>query len=165
MDNMKARCWYEHSLPLIHISKDQQALFYDSACRLLEIAKRASLLLRGVVKASWFSRPKDVKGDMDIIIQAFWQETEDIFYRQLYSLTLVPEGERQMPREVATDWHKTIKNTALKLFDEYTLAADPEDINMCMVVPARTDLSVSLHCSKPFKAFLQIAKAEKEVSQ
>jgi len=165
VDNMKARCWYEHTLPILHISKTQQRLFLDNTSRLLDSARQGASLLRGQLKEAWFKRPGDIKGDMSTIVQAFWEQTQGEFYRQLYYLAKLPEGQRQMPSKVAQQWHMTLKNTVLKLFDEYVLSASPEDINMKQVVQARNKLGALLYKSKAFKLLLQIAQTDKEISQ
>ena len=165
MDNMKARCWYEHTIPILNISGKNQETFLAGVTQLIETARQSASLLRGHIKAAWFKRPKDVGGNMDTAVYQFWQRTEAQFYQQLYQLGKIPDGDRQMPREVAASWHGVIKNTALNLFDEWTLNASSEDMNMKQVVQARNKLQGLFHTAKPFKNLLQIAQQKKEISK
>lgn len=164
MDNMKARCWYEHTLPLLHISEQRQALFLVSVAQLLAVAKNAVFLLRGQVKAAWFKRPADAKGDMSLVVSEFWQQTDADFYRQLNALSQLPDELRQIPGDIARQWLTTIQTTAMKLFDQWTMEGSAEDMNMKRVIKARQELEKKLVTAKPFKDLRQIAQAEKEIS-
>jgi CRISPR system Cascade subunit CasA len=163
MDNMKARCWYEHTLPLLRISGRKKEMFLVSVAKLLVAAKDAVFLLRGQVKAAWFKRPADAKGDMSLVVSEFWQQTETDFYRQLNALSQLPDEFRQTPSDVARQWLATIKNTTMSLFDQWTMAGNAEDMNMRRIVKARQELEKKLDNAKPFKELRQIALAEKEV--
>jgi len=164
MDNMKARCWYEHTLPLLHISEQSQSLFLASVAQLLATAKDVVFLLRGQVKAAWFKRPADAKGDMSMVVSEFWQQTEADFYRQLNALSQLPDEFRQMPSTIAQQWIATIKTTTMTIFDQWTMGGSAEDMNMKRIVKARQELEKKLNTAKPFKDLRQIALAEKEVS-
>jgi len=165
MDNMKARCWYEHTMPILHIAERNQETFFGGATQLIESSRQAASLLRGHIKAAWFKRPKDVKGDMNTVIYQFWQNTEADFYRQLSRLAQLPNGARQIPSDVAQEWHSRLKNVALSLFDQWVLNANTEDMKMKEVVQARNKLQGLLYGAKPFKALLQIAQQKKEISK
>lgn len=83
MDNAKARCWYEHRLPLIALSADEAESFKDLLSIALELAISVRPLLVQALKQAWFGSPKEAKGDFSIVDIAFWQQTEPGF-RQLW---------------------------------------------------------------------------------
>ena len=164
MDNMKARCWYEHTFPLLHIPEQNQSLFLACVAQLLAAAKDAVSLLRGQIKAAWFKRPKDAKGDMNTVVNEFWQQTEDDFYQQLDALSQLPDEFRQIPSSIARQWLVTIQTTTMTLFDQWTMGGSPEDMNMKRIITARQELEKKLVTLKPFKNLRQIAREEKEVT-
>src|SRR5690606_11450331 len=67
MDNMKARCWYEARFPVFYLAPQQRQNLIDWAGELINAARETVKILRGQVKAAWFRRPGDVKGDMSHI--------------------------------------------------------------------------------------------------
>lgn len=159
MDNMKARCWYEHTMPLMSIAPSLQKVFFASIMRLLAVAKEAASLLRSQVKAGWFKRPADAKGDMSGVVYSFWQQTEKDFYRQLHSLSKLPSDSRQMSAAIARQWLKTVQSTSLMLFDQWVMEGSVADMNMKRVIEARNDLEKKLSVLKPFKELRQIAQS------
>ena len=71
MDNMKARGWYSVSMPLFSVSPAQQD---DLLRRVKDIQQLAALSLwrcRTQIKAAWFERPGEAKGDFSFIDLAF----------------------------------------------------------------------------------------------
>ncbi|MBL4826995.1 MAG: type I-E CRISPR-associated protein Cse1/CasA [Spongiibacteraceae bacterium] len=164
MDNMKARCWYEHTLPLVSVSKERQTDFFDNVAQLLSVAKEAASMLRTQVKAAWFKRPADVKGDMSQVVTTFWQQTETDFYRQLNALSQWKKEARCLPAGIAKQWLSTVQQSALFLFDQWVMEGDIEEMNMKRVVSARRVLEKKLFTAKPFKELRQISQAEMEAS-
>ena len=164
MDNMKARCWYESQMPLLAVSHAYRPVFVDLVGELVEAAKDTVFLLRGQVKAAWFKRPKDVKGDTSMIDQAFWLATETSFYKQLQHLLEQPNGTTKMPAEVAGSWYKTLRQQALAAFDRWALAGDAEDLDMKRITQARRILSAKLINTKSLKALNRSAQTDKEVT-
>jgi len=75
MDNMKARCWYEHTMPIIHLASNKKDDFAGVISKLIAASSDVAKILRDHVKAAWFSRPKDVKGDTFFISGSFWEDT------------------------------------------------------------------------------------------
>src|SRR3989339_1839754 len=80
MKQMKARCWFEHTMPIITLSKEKKPVFIEEITKLIAAAEDISKLLREQVKAAWFSRPKEAKGDTFFISNSFWEFTESAFY-------------------------------------------------------------------------------------
>lgn len=163
MDNMKARCWYEQQMPIVHVDPDYQPLFIQFTANLINAARDVVKELRSQVKAAWFSRPKDAKGDTSMIDSMFWQYTEPAFYQQLFSLANQSSDTRQFPVEVAQHWLKTLRTQTLEVFDYWVLEGDAEDMDMKRITKARRDLEKKLKNTKSLKDLDQIANATAEV--
>lgn len=164
MDNMKARCWYEHHLPVIAVDQAYRDIFFSLIGDLITSAKDAVKELRSQIKAAWFSRPKDAKGDTSMIDQSFWHVTESDFYRQLYRLAQLPATTRTMPGTVAEDWARTLRTQCLELFDRWSLEGEAEDMDLKRVVKARRFLGINLNKTRSIKKLYDIAKSTKEVA-
>jgi len=163
MDNMKARCWYEYQMPILAIPPGQQAWLLGFVGQLLDAAKAVAKLLREQVKAAWFERTKDARGDMSMVDQSFWQATEEAFYRQLLTLAEQPEDSRYLPATVAADWLATLRSSAYRLFDSWALEGDLEAMDLKRITRARRGLATKLGGTKslkPLNDLEQIAKAD-----
>lgn len=160
MDNMKARCWYESHLPILHISKDSHDKFIQTVSELLEPARDALKELRGQIKGAWFSRPKDVKGDTSMIDSSYWQATEPHFYQQLAILAKQVDDYRGCPPEIATVWPRIIRSACYDIFDIWALETDAEDLDMKRITQARRFLGGKLKKLKSLKKFENYATAE-----
>jgi len=119
MDNMKARCWYESTLPLYGLGDLEpaaQAGIESVVARWLEGAELAGSYLRGAVKDAWFSA--DARGDFSAVDAAFWSGTEARFYRQLHDLVDSATASRPIdPVTLNTEWLQHLSTTARQLFD------------------------------------------------
>ena len=119
MDNMKARCWYESTLPLYALAdceRDARQRIQAEVSLWLAGARLASSCLRGAVKDAWFSA--DARGEFGHVDAAFWSATELAFYRQLQALIEAARTAADHP-EVPTRqaWHATLVREAMRLFD------------------------------------------------
>lgn len=164
MDNMKARCWYEQTMPVVSIAEDYRELFTKLVSDLVNSARDVVKELRSQVKAGWFSRPKDVKGDTSMIDQSFWQATEPVFYQQLKILAEQPENTRHMPAHVASAWRNLMLKYALELFDYWVLEGDVEDMDMKRITSARRFLLINLGKLKSLQHLEQLATTAEAVA-
>jgi len=164
MDNMKARCWYEQKVPVVSVAAEYRELFFQLIAELIEAARDVVKELRSQVKAGWFSRPKDVKGDTSMIDQSFWQATEPAFYQQLKILAAQPADTRFMPAQVAGAWNNLLRTQAMDLFDFWVLEGDAEDMDMKRITNARRFLLINLSKLKSLQTLEQQAKATEEVT-
>ena len=158
MDNMKARCWYDHTMPLFRLDKEQQNNMMGWVSELIESARETAEALRSQVKAAWFRRPKDSKGDMSVISTSFWRQSENMFYKLLERLSQLPGTQRQAPPELYDKWVKSIRSLAYRLFDEWALESPAEDLDMKRVTAARRELQKQLNISKTMKSLTNKAK-------
>ena len=120
MDNMKARCWYESTLPLYGLGDcdiDARNGVKSEVARWLAAAELAGSYLRGAVKDAWFSA--DARGEFGHVDATFWAATEPAFYKQLQALiaaAVANTDHAALPAREA--WHAVLVRTALRLFDE-----------------------------------------------
>jgi len=125
MDNMKARCWYEATLPLYGLADcdaDAQGWVGSQVDIWLAGADLAAFYLRSAVKHAWFGT--EARGDFSAIDATFWGSTEAAFYGQLRDLIDLArqnlEGDMLAVRE---KWHRELINAVVKLFDTVFVGA------------------------------------------
>lgn len=119
MDNMKARCWYESTLPLYGLAdceRETRQRIQAEVSRWLAGAGLASSCLRGAVKDAWFSA--NARGEFGHVDAAFWSATELPFYRHLQSLIEAARTAIDQPELPTREaWHATLVREAMRLFD------------------------------------------------
>ena len=128
MDNAKARCWYEATLPLYGLGECAPGVYRnlkDDISEWLAGAELAALYLRGAVKDAWFGG-SDARGDFSFIDASFWSRTEPDFYRQL-KRRIEQARQDQTPDRLAMAeaWRQALEKTARALFDEVIVGAGP----------------------------------------
>lgn len=120
MDKMKARCWYESTLPVYGLgdcSNDARGSVRAEVGRWLAAAELAGSYLRGAVKDAWFSA--DARGEFGHVDATFWAATESAFYKQLQALIDTLAANTDHPAPPAREaWHAVLTRTALSLFDD-----------------------------------------------
>lgn len=154
MDNMKARCWYESTLPLYALAgcdRDTRQGVQAEVGRWLAAAEQASSCLRGAIKDAWFST--DARGDFSHVDASFWSATEAQFYRQLQALiesARSDAGQADLVEiTVRQSWHNVLVRTVLRLFDETFVGAGTiERQNPRRIALAHKQLVRNLHGPK-----------------
>lgn len=162
MDNMKARCWYYHTFPLFNLAPQQRKKLLQWADDLITVANDVSSILRKQVKAAWFRRPEDAKGDMNTVSLDFWQRSEPVFYELLDQLAKVPGEQELPPPELYSQWEKTLVSLTLKIFDAWVLEAANEDMDMKRIIAERDGLKRLVYGCKSMKTIKARALPEKE---
>ena len=153
MDNMKARCWYETTFPLYTIPKKIRGDFSKRVQELTETAAEFAGFVQRYVKEAWFSRPVDAKGDTSFLRQCFYQDTEGYFYQAVKMLqTKLSHG---TDKEVLQEWHGTLYNTALHLFDYWSTRGGITQANPRRIANARDSLKRKAY-SKNIRQKLQL---------
>lgn len=168
MDNMKARCWYEATLPiygLANCDKRVQETIQTVTGECVEGAALAAWFLRSAVKNSWFSEGSDARGDLSSIDSAFYSATEPAFYellRQLIDGLRLPTDSIELA-SLREAWLKTISDEAIRLFDETFVGSSPiEAQNSRRVAEAHRNLVYGLRGDKIRKAVgLSVTISEK----
>lgn len=123
MDNMKARCWYETTFPLFPIDDSSlRNAFIQRVQLLVDAATQVSGFVQTCIKEAWFKRPGDARGDTGFLKEAFYQKTEQQFYKTLEQLLSALRSEED--HDVLRGWHTFLKTAAMKLFDYWAVRSD-----------------------------------------
>lgn len=130
MDKMKARCWYESTLPIYGLARRErraQEAVHTVIGQWIESAEMAAWYLRDAVKSSWFSERVEVRGDLSAIDSTFYSMTELDFYRLLRQLIdgLRDPAESIELAALRESWLRTISEAALRLFDNTWVGSSP----------------------------------------
>lgn len=155
MDNAKARCWYEVTVPLYGLqdctADALESLRYEVS-EWLAGAELVASSLRSAVRDAWFKR--DAKGDFSHVDAAFWSQTERQFYVQLRQrIACARTGQDNDRLATAQAWATTLRNAALTLFDDVFVGTGaPEHENPGRVARARRTLDLALQGERLKKA-------------
>lgn len=123
MDNMKARCWYETTFPLFQINDDYLRKAFTQRVQLLvDAASQVSGFVQTCIKEAWFKRPGDARGETGFLKEAFFQQTEQQFYKTLEQLLSALHTEKDS--DVLKGWHTFLKTAAMELFDYWAARSD-----------------------------------------
>ncbi|MDA8084375.1 MAG: type I-E CRISPR-associated protein Cse1/CasA [Nitrospiraceae bacterium] len=154
MDNMKARCWYDHTFPLFNLDPKLRRKLLQWADELITAAKDVSINLRKQVKAAWFRRPKDakdIKSEIIPVVIDFWQRSESVFYELLNTLSNLPSEQDEPPPELYAKWGNRLASLSLDLFDVWVLESSIEDMDMKRVIEERDKLKKQIRECKSMK--------------
>lgn len=160
MDNMKARCWYEARFPVFYLSAQQQSDLIAWAGELIDAARETVKILRSEVKAAWFRRPEDAKGDMSQIDSQFWQASEAEFFRLLERLATVAGDRGMASAEIYADWFAALRSKMIGVFEVATLSSTPEDLDLKRIINAKKSMLSRFHGNKIIKQLKTHAKTE-----
>ena len=143
MDNMKARCWYDATMPILSIPRELESLFNDGVTRMVKGANKVEGDLRKYLKAALFPDQSKVKTDGLSFAGSFWDTTEAAFYDHLRllrtALLTAP-----LAHSVLESWLKTLSNAAFAVFDRHSGTGDFDAVNPRRIAKARNDLGKAL---------------------
>jgi CRISPR system Cascade subunit CasA len=160
MDNMKARAWYETTVPLYLLPPgERRQLFIATVDQLITAGVQVAGYLHSAVKEAWFKRPGDVRGDLSYLKQAFYERTAEDFYGLLRSLYQASQTgvDETTGRE---EWLKRLRSEAERLFEEYASAGAMDEENLARISRAQIGLRKRLWGSKLYD-ILQLTKPKK----
>lgn len=147
MDNMKARCWYDSTMPLVLADNAIRKYFEFHTAALVNSAQYVSRQTRTQIKRAFFKPGTDVKGDLSFVESRFWQETEEDFFDYLSKLRdALNRSDDVVP--ILKEWHKRLASMAETIFNDVSQtgtfdAADPKRIAL-----AWRDLQKSIYSKK-----------------
>ncbi|MGL4409727.1 MAG: type I-E CRISPR-associated protein Cse1/CasA [Zoogloea sp.] len=147
-DNMKARSWYDATLPVLHVLPERLAGVQVDVGSLLEVAHEAARQLHTAVKGAWCDRPKDMN-DEPAVPQSLWAATENLFYQQLRQLAA--DDSPATRAAVFKTWLAGIRATALRLFEDWSVGEYEKGWDIKRLVDARQRLERELLFAKPMK--------------
>lgn len=160
MDNMKARGWHSVHMPLFAVSAAYQDQALRTVRELQELANSILRHCRNGIKAAWFERPADAKGDLSFLDVRFWQRSESAFFlavREIFAdenYCLAPQAARR--------WLLTLRRISREIFDEYAFTDLGNVRSMRKRVTARRHLIGWLHRGKEIKTFIEIYQIEQQ---
>jgi len=153
MDNMKAMAWYESTYPIYPASNTATSQAFDvTVTALIEASDLARAYLQKSVKAAWFRRPAEKKGDSSVIDLSFWRRTEQDFYSsldELHQALKIESVDTQTAREaVKRRWLNLLKRESVNQFDMLTSSGDFRQADPKRIAIARGDLRRSMNGKK-----------------
>ncbi len=154
MDNMKARGWCSVTMPLFHVESEIREEIIFNIKRLQQLANNALWHARSQIKAAWFDKPGDAKGDTSFIDMEFWLRTERAFFSVVEHVIQQSHGNSVITPQQAGKWLNQLRGISLDLFDEYVLSELGEQRSMAKRIKARQALSGWLFGSKEIKRFM-----------
>jgi len=83
MENMKARGWYERTLPLDPVDPGLRSGYEAAVSRMIKTAELVLFHTRQSVRKALFAPGAEVSGDLSVIDAEYWQDTEQGFYSLL----------------------------------------------------------------------------------
>lgn len=144
MDNAKARCWYDATLPLYAVPVDRFNEFRDMVQHLLDVADEAARALNRSVKEASSERPAERASD-PAVAQSFWQNSEAAFYKMLREAVDADLEDTSVLAVLYKLWLKRLRDICLDLFDQWAVAVPIENMKMERVVKAKAGLAKSLN--------------------
>lgn len=153
MDNMQARAWHNNYTPIFQLAIRTQNELLQEVKFLQTLASEALTHSKKYIKEAWFTRPKEVTGDLSFIDAQFWQKTEAVFYETVAEM-VKSASEIQFSPHSAKHWLDNISQEAIYLFDHHALEFSNAS-NMAQRVNARLKLRRELNASKLVKSFRQ----------
>jgi CRISPR system Cascade subunit CasA len=147
MDNMKARCWYESTMPLLCVENSIRAEYEEQVAGMVRAASEIASNTRSAVKEAWFKRSGDARGDTSFVDSGFWQQTEAAFYAAINNLKDALEAGNDASKG-NIQWLTALCSQSLKIFDSYAWEGPIEDADPKRVVIARKKLEQYNHGKK-----------------
>jgi len=146
MDNMKARCWYDATMPIMIVPKGQEGIFKGLVEKTVQAAHWVCGIIRGRIKDALFG-DSDTRGDLSFIQLHFWNHTEAAFYSHARQLRDVL-GEQEKENQILESWRTALQKSALAIFDHYAQVGDFDYVDPRTIAVARNDLGKTLNGKK-----------------
>ncbi|MEW8508849.1 MAG: type I-E CRISPR-associated protein Cse1/CasA [Candidatus Thiodiazotropha sp.] len=160
MDNMKARAWYETTVPLYLMPPgDQRERFIKQVDNLIEAGTQVAGYVQGAVKDAWFRRPGDTRGDTAFLREAFYDRTTAAFYSLLREshVEITDDRDGVALRE---KWLQTLRKEGEALFEERAENGAMSEGDLARIARAHNNLRKKLQGNKLYK-ILDLVKPKK----
>lgn len=146
MDNMKARCWYDATMPILAIEEGFASDFKAYIERMVQAAGLAASMLPKQIKRAILGE-SEARGDTGYMQSHFWGATEMEFFNQIARLrTTIQQGSNE--QAVLESWLSTLKRAAFSIFDTYSQTGDFDVADPRRVALARNELAKALNGKK-----------------
>ena len=161
MDDMKARCWYDSTLPMHVIASESVDDLVRVVKALIDVAEEAADKLHLQVMRAWFAPPKKgqpvgKRKEEPAVQLSFWQSSEADFYALLDKVVRVDLKDGAKLSLIYREWLLAVQRFALNQFDAWVLAAPIEEMDMKRVVKAQAALGKDLRLGKAARSLWQI---------
>ncbi|OCG11182.1 type I-E CRISPR-associated protein Cse1/CasA [Gilliamella sp. App6-5] len=116
-DNMKARCWYEHTFPVYPALADPDSDIEELIALALELSKETLSILRKAMAT--------INKQSSVLDIAYWKETEPAFYqfvKQIIDQKDNPDGRFHL----LSNWANTLRNYITQIYDKAAFANPDE---------------------------------------
>lgn len=159
-DNMKVRCWYESTMPLLNVPDGVRSAYETAISQLIKTAEAIGINTRGCIKQALYGSVT-LRGDLSFIDARFWHDTEPFFYSSLSEMaTLLENGQDVV--ELKLKWIRHLKRVSENLFDEYSQSMQFSVVDPERVSKARRDLRrYNSEGGKKIRDILGLPKMEK----
>ncbi len=161
MDNAKARCWYQHRLPLV--LTDDPARLKALLRAAVDLSIAALSVLKKYLKNALYAPGSDVSGDFGIWDTAWWRQTEAQFRSLLSALADDPAQQQPQTHRAFARWANHLLHQMLVTFDDtiFTNSASDSAVLRRQLV-ARQALEKEYLKLKVRKEFISLAAAPQE---
>ena len=142
---MKARCWYEGKMPLIHVDENIRE---DYEYAIEQLIKTSDIVLKNTIiniknalfdKEKGKNKEKKKKFDFSLIDNRFWTNAETDFYTTLDKLHEGMMNSRDTT-EIKRQWLNILFRIGEQLFDYYSQSDQISEGNPKRIAIARNDL-------------------------
>lgn len=161
LDNMKPRGIYQHQLPLMYIKPDEREGFVEDIRLLQTLAQEILKITQQKIKAAWFERPGDARGDLSVVDAEFWQRSESVFFNAVREM--LNKNSKRLEAAVANKWLRQMCGLSEALFDEYVFS-DPFAAAHSRLIQCRRELRIWLYGGKKLDNFRKQYVVTKEGS-
>ena len=161
MDNMKARCWYENTFPLITTADDIRTDFANRVQSLTAAAVDFAGFTQSCIKDAWFKRPagrerRYVLSEASLLPNI--QKINSISRSKLLPAKI--EMTDGSDKDILRQWHKTLQETAFQLFDYWAMRGDFTQANPRRITRAHGKLRGIMNSKKIKEQLLVITKTK-----
>jgi CRISPR system Cascade subunit CasA len=154
MDNAKARCWYEHRLPMIRLGSDESESFSDLISMAVELATSTRPLLVQALK--------EANSDSSMAEMTFWQQTESGFRQLWQALSQHPSALQPQARAALREWGETLQRWLLQIFDQRAFTHPDHTADLQRILSARFNLLKNFRKLNSLKKLKEIAMEHRE---
>jgi CRISPR system Cascade subunit CasA len=147
MDNMKARCWYDCTMPLMLCDEQLRPTFEWCIAGLVRSADMAASKTREQVRKALFKIGTQKDGDSSFISERFWLETEPWFWEAAFQIRDALSRGCEIISFLQR-WHKVLVEVAERIFDDLSQTGAFEAVDPKRIALARKELQKTLNGKK-----------------
>lgn len=137
MDNAKAVCWNDSTLPLFYINDVFREQYENIIMTIIETTRYVANITELCIRDATFGEENGKL--ISEVVPRFWRETEWAFYDMLeLSRDAIEHGEDLLPLKKL--WHETISREAMTLFRVYSQVNVIDNANLGRIANAGNDL-------------------------